>query len=411
MEVSCQFSTQCNYSGGSVNAVISSFNTSNTTTLSSAVVASSSSSATNQKILVHASGFFQADPRWIRSSTSQSLSKIFIKQVNTPLDGIVKIPRSLPGGDNTHCIFVTTKRELFSSKSLIQFDLPNDLLPSFKGLLANITYFVTITVITDTGNNGETEDSMYHFPFNVLGKGSISIPQYIRSSSVIAQPLASFPSEHCFLPTIAGSSSSSASNDPYKSSPKNSNNNQQYNRDGIIQYGANTYTVRDEGLVCIVTTLTAKYPGDLLNVVVDFEKSEQICNTIRVRLIMSELRSDGSHVQDKYISSAQKNTKDALVIQLGMKIGTDCPCSFQTPLLQVTYRLEFEFFADTSLIEKQINSNNDNNNDINNKIENGDVFTWSLDFNVVPRIPESNDRANLISCLQPSAFNLRHIMN
>ncbi len=417
MECSCQFASQSNFSGSYVSALIK------------------ISTKTDRTAFGHVSGFLQVDSRWMKSNNNMipKLSDIFVKRANKPMDGIAKIPRTLPGGNNTFCIFVTPKTQLIGTLCLIQFDLPHDTLPSFKGLLASITYFVTIVVTPGSSINEEGEEihgepQTYHFPFNVSGPGSYAKPQYIRSSSLIAEPLSSFPAEHVFMPSVAGSVSSSNANAAdvmRRERNQHSRSNSTESEEAIAilpsnpnnKSNVNAYTVRDEGLVCVVTCPSSLNPGDILNIIVSFENSEQTCKAIRTKLVMREMRAyDGSMIQEKVIASSQRMTKDALIIHFSMRISADCPCSFYTPLFNVKYRLDFDFFDDNTQSHcDDVNEEDDvyeNNHSTNpNDDPNGinEVFTWSLDFTVTPRLADITNRANLLNCLEPSTFCLRQL--
>merc|ERR1711871_864732 len=262
MECSCQFASQSNVAGSYVSALIK------------------ISTRSSRTAFAYVSGFIQVDSRWIKSNLVPSLSNIFVKRANKPMDGIVKIPRNLPGGDETFCIFVTPRTQLVGGDlSLLQFDLPHDAIPSFKGLLASITYFVTVVVkrdensydkSNDNNEDDQEQEKTYHFPFVVLGLGSNAIPQYIRTSSLVAEPLSSFPAEHIFKPSVAGCGTSSSANaadvvrkgeaqlnrHQFQQTRTTRSNSEDSEKELDLAHSSkhyvNAYTIRDEGVVCVV---------------------------------------------------------------------------------------------------------------------------------------------------------------
>jgi hypothetical protein len=309
---------------------------------------------------VQASGHVLADPRWSRVAP-EVVYNGFQRQTAQPLEEKIRIPRVHTPGHG-HCIYVTPRKDVVltpekgSTSVLVQFDLPRDILPSFRGLLASTSYYLTIFVWTDkedadegavregeegaaTDKHGDEVDArvphVTHFSFWATGGGSTQAKQFVRFSDILAHATPSFPAEHCFLPLGASSSSSEGGNEDGSFEGENDGG------DGPVS----TYTIRDEGVVALVSCPLVAYPGRCVYVFVDLSKSEQKCVGIRTNLFLCEMRPDGSVVQNKVISSARSMTANALCIHLRLDVPGDVPCSFQSPLQGVSYRLEFQFLA------------------------------------------------------------------
>jgi hypothetical protein len=285
----------------------------------------------------------------------------FQRQTAQPLEEKIRIPRVHAPGHG-HCIYVTPRKDVVltpekgSTSVLVQFDLPRDILPSFRGLLASTSYYLTLFVWTDKedadegavreGEEGAATDKhndevdervphVTHFSFWATGGGSTQAKQFVRFSDILAHATPSFPAEHCFLPLGASSSSSEGGNEDGSFEGGNDGS------DGPVS----TYTIRDEGVVALVSCPQVAYPGRCVYVFVDLSKSEQKCVGIRANIFLCETRPDGSVVQNKVISSAQSMTANALCVHLRLDVPGDVPCSFQSPLQGVSYRLEFKFLA------------------------------------------------------------------
>jgi hypothetical protein len=424
MEVICQFGSEINVSGSAVSALVRCL--------------PSSSSSMRWEVHAQASGHVYTDERWSKLSP-EALHSAFPRETALPLDEKVKIPR-VSGMHDSHCVYITPRRMLEEPDRgcLLQFDIPDDAIPSFRGLLGTTMYFITLTVrsISDHNENpGNTNSSVVdeengldektlHFPFVVSGLGSSLAKQYVRYSDLVSYKLSSFPAEHCFLPIGASSSSAEGGGDrAYHRQNLTTSSNSSMGRSASgsmpelrsereleqshTQASVNVYTIRDIGIVCLITSPSRICPGEALSLYVDFSTAEQSCRGIRARLLMSEQRIDGSQVQDKVIASQQKMTSDAVGVTFRLELCNDLPCSFVSPLQRIVYRIDFEFLASESNSRQHIDENNTTSESNKNEEGEEEAFSWSADIFVEPGYTIRPNRANLMACLEPTAFLAR----
>lgn len=127
-------------------------------------------------LLAQASGFISVDPKWVKSNYSSSVS--FSQTPSIPFDHSISMP--YPNVQNTHCIFITP-REVLSANQIstngvyLVFSLPGNLIPSYKGLSATVTYSITLTLQSHGGDIKQIK-----YPFNVVGCGSNAVPYEIK---------------------------------------------------------------------------------------------------------------------------------------------------------------------------------------------------------------------------------------
>lgn len=127
---------------------------------------------------VQASGHIVADPRWIKLPCN--ITDIFRQNLSFPVEQNVKLPRNVAqsNGLSPVCIFVTPREVVSVSQLLaglfVQFELPSNILPTFKGLTVSIFY--SISVVLQRG----TSYKQFFFPFIVCSKGNSLSPQEIR---------------------------------------------------------------------------------------------------------------------------------------------------------------------------------------------------------------------------------------
>lgn len=133
------------------------------------VTAEHSEHLLNSTVFAQVHGHVNVDLRWLTSSIK--LSDVFIVSPQDPAVHFSSDP--VPAGvQNTSSPIFTTSKVPLSPTSLIkngvlvEFSIPKDILPSFKGLVASITYYITITV-----QSPEHSQSM-HFPITLNGVGS-----------------------------------------------------------------------------------------------------------------------------------------------------------------------------------------------------------------------------------------------
>lgn len=131
-------------------------------------------------------GHMNIDFRWFQSS--KKLQDYFIEP--SPLISIDKVQK--PGRDpsmavssstsstNTSCCIFASSRvalsptTIFEGGTIVEFQLPSNLLPSFRGLCGTINYFVTLTV------QHAVSKETFDFPISVRGRGSLSTPYPVR---------------------------------------------------------------------------------------------------------------------------------------------------------------------------------------------------------------------------------------
>jgi hypothetical protein len=124
-------------------------------------------------------GHISADFRWLRSS--KKLEEFFL---DPPTSSIEKThltaadPIPLAANHASYCIFSTSRVAISPSHiaeggTFLEFEVPADALPSYKGLCATTTYYVTIFVQYPT--HTETVD----FPIIVRGSGASTVPYQI----------------------------------------------------------------------------------------------------------------------------------------------------------------------------------------------------------------------------------------
>lgn len=127
-------------------------------------------------LLAQASGFISVDPKWVKSNYSSSVS--FVQTPDIPFESSISIP--CPSVQNTHCIFITP-REVLSANQIstngvyLVFSLPGNLIPSYKGLSATVTYSITLTLQSHGSNTKQIR-----YPFNVVGCGTNAVPYELK---------------------------------------------------------------------------------------------------------------------------------------------------------------------------------------------------------------------------------------
>lgn len=130
-------------------------------------------------VIAQAHGHLCADTRWLRFSGR--MSDVFLNTAAYPLDQRVQNPKpSPPFPQSAPCIF-STPREVVSTTFLeeeggvyLQFDLPRDVLPTFKGLSISIAYNIAIMI-----QSPSKFDTIY-FPFTVAGHGTPNSPHMVK---------------------------------------------------------------------------------------------------------------------------------------------------------------------------------------------------------------------------------------
>ena len=134
----------------------------------------------NSIIFAQIHGHINADFRWLKSS--KKIQDYFIDPQSSSLEKFqasVVDPLPVAANHTSYCIFSTSRvavspTHIFERGSFLEFEVPGDILPSFKGLCASINYYITLFIQFPASN--ETID----FPIVITGVGSSSVPYQIR---------------------------------------------------------------------------------------------------------------------------------------------------------------------------------------------------------------------------------------
>lgn len=366
-------------------------------------------------------GTLTTDTRWSKFKRGESVSDLFVESGTVPesllssmMDGIGGGGHSMTTGkqhsnrtlSNTSvkkCIFCTnicslsiddlfqnrgSKEEISGEDSgedsgtskdiLILFDLPEDTLPSFKGLSMYAQYYVQVLLVY---SNERVEKAL--FPFVVHGKGSAQVPYMTRFSNITTVTTSKIPPEVGLVhptrpdPAVVFTLNNSASSN---TKGYNSNDDNDFTSDasgddaqdvisvdevtsgiapGGYPLGAHAFTITDRENICSLTILRAGlgthiYPGDELIVKIDMLHAVQRCDGIRAKLLQYEHRvSDDSRIQEKVMSVVAKSTQNAALLTLQINVPLDATISFDSPLCRLRYKLEFSFFVVDSKVGKE----------------------------------------------------------
>ena len=328
-------------------------------------------------IYIQSFGQIQVDSRWIKEDMNQC-NNIFKQELVYPNNdiNIAKLPKL---DNKNYYLFVTSRKKYISTNCndeiCVYFDLPDDLLPSYKGLCAVISYYITITVL----NQNTGEKRIFQYPYQVVGKSSVPhILSYpIRYADLAIMPSTLWPKDLHLqpLPDML-----SVGFDDF-SLPHDDDN----------EFFPVVYNIRDEEIVCSLTLLQNKsndlcirmYPYEMVCLTLDFYSAKQKCNAVRSRLIQYERKSDGSRVQDKVLHSTTKSTKDALIVHMQLQSPPGLPSEFITPVFKLCYMIELEF-----LIEK-------------NGVIQSEPFTWNIPVEIMIPSGINNISAEMNACMEP----------
>ena len=198
--------------------------------------------------------------------------EIFLQTTVFPVNPSVSIPSAVNRRDSSVCIYTTPIEilpfnALMNEGVILQYDIPHECLPSFRGLCCSIQYYLTITIIKRDETARFKETKYMNFPFVVYGRGTSKTPHYLQFSSLQCYPLVSIPYETLL-------SQPPVEDDFYENQRKISTLN---NADAAV------YAIRDIEFVCTVCVglSTATYcAGDIITLCLDFEKSVQVCVTV-----------------------------------------------------------------------------------------------------------------------------------
>ena len=206
-------------------------------------------------------GHLFVDTKW---SKSKSADELVLSDRVLSMHKSLTLPAALNNSNESVCIY-STPLEVLPIEALIhdavciQFEIPVDIMPSFRGLCCTITYNLCISF-------GQPNiDGLKHvyFPFTVFGKGNAAPYNELRYSNLTVLPLTSIPCEALL--------SQPAIEDDYYDNQRRLST--------INHSDAAVYAIRDIEFVCTVCVglSNATYcPGDIINLCLDFEKNVQV---------------------------------------------------------------------------------------------------------------------------------------
>eukprot|EP00600_Ochromonadales_sp_CCMP1393_P008402 CAMPEP_0174970814 /NCGR_PEP_ID=MMETSP0004_2-20121128/9624_1 /TAXON_ID=420556 /ORGANISM="Ochromonas sp., Strain CCMP1393" /LENGTH=365 /DNA_ID=CAMNT_0016220651 /DNA_START=313 /DNA_END=1410 /DNA_ORIENTATION=- len=226
-----------------------------------------------------------------------------------------------------YCIFSTSRMivsptDIFDNGVFLEFGIPIDILPSYRGLCATVNYYLTLTV----QHVAETE--IMNFPLIFQGAGSPVDVYRIAHSSMVAYPASTFPVETIFSFPVMPGSGVEGNPDSHPGSSE----------------VPNIYMIRDKQHICNLR-LDSKYAiaGHSVSIALDFSEGVQQCTMVRATMIMGERRPDDSRIQDKTVAKVLRMATDAEYLTMSMSIPEEQFCSFEAPFFKVEYRIELEF--------------------------------------------------------------------
>ena len=320
---------------------------------------------------VCATGTVHVEKRWVKSNLGDKLMQDTFPSTTGAY------------GSNRSLVFMTDyvspleiKKDInVQEEFFIQFDIPFDVLPSFKGLSVFIQYNLEIKM-----DGKET----ILFPFVVEGEGLSSMSPYQCRKGTIT-----------YFTNIDISEESQFSR-PYQPDPSLvfslvKNTASVYDKDELIcgrmgeEVGENaggprvpsttlsshSYKISDdEGLICTLHILRAGFgkfilPGDDINIRVDFLDSTHPCRGIRAKVTQKELRRDNSRIQEKIVSVMAKGTDSAVLLNISLPIPVDAPPTFDCPIVKIRYYLDLSFFLESDVTSEP--------------------FVWSIPLTIAPR--------------------------
>lgn len=377
-------------------------------------------------ILAQAHGYIHVDSKWMRGNAD--LEKLIIQTTQSAVFQKVQIPKSFPLFSNsTYCTFLTSKEviqvsHLCNDGVFLQFELPHDAYPSFKGLSVTIQYLITISIQLPTGTK------YVHFPFRVSSRGFVMTttsltPQYIKFSAMSVYSPACLPPEARYLPTTTSESDEArntcadsqlfdaASHTAAATAVANINNI--YAIRGLsdeplctmrLLTPSNT-TMGDEYMSSNATATAAVgngplRPGQTLVISLQFHPTRgegsrsYTCRMVRGVLLQHEQSAEGARIQDRQVDTSSRTCDHALLVNLRLSLPELFSADFKCPVVQVHYTIVLEFFLQA--INQSTAMKNTDVTDV-------EPLTWSLEVPVLPLgSPAQNALAEAMACLEPA---------
>ena len=338
-------------------------------------------------VLVQGQGHLQADPRWVKVPAglfeSSPAAGAAAAVAGFPLDVSVHTPRPpAPLQAAAPLVFVTPREALSPSSLLepdgvvVQFDLPSDVLPTFRGLCSSTSYNLAVTLQPAAP---DAQPSTLFFPFTVLSRGSAGQSPFVaRFSPLSVFATSSLPPDNVLVPTQTGSGGGGGGGgDDDDDDDEFGDSGHEQPLGHAHRAGAEpaAYKISNRGPICTLTLVRSDLRGRLLGGSVlaanlDFSASAfasafafasasaeqgkgqgqgqgqaaaERCTAVRARLLQCETRLDGSRVQERCLASAARVTTDCLSCSLQLTVPPASPCDGVTPLFRLTHSLEVSF--------------------------------------------------------------------
>lgn len=316
-----------------------------------------------------ARGQLQVDQRWVKVSTAGLFSS-------------ATGPAQTPGV----LVFATARETVVPVSALaekngvvVQFDLPSDALPSFRGLCQTCTYNLAVTVTLP--NSEQSSPRTLLFPFTVVSRGcSSSTPFATRFAAMSVFAASALPQDSVLVPPPQSRASPRCRGVDGDEDNDEDDEDEEDEDDVGERKGSEVYNISNKGHICSVSLARSSLQGRLEGGGVlalrfsflppDVQKGEeqgheqqlQPCKAVRARLLQCEARLDGSRVQERPLALSTLPTTDCVAATLSLPLPSGCPCDFSSPVNRVTHRLEVDFFLDAT----------------------GQPFCWSLPIEVFP---------------------------
>lgn len=255
-------------------------------------------------------GHLTVDNKWAK--TSLRMDEIVIEgKEELPIDRPYNLPVD-PKENTSLCLLTSSKIpispfHLLQSGIIIEAMLPIHTLPSCRGKISSVSYYLSIVLQTATWSR------TLHFPITLHGPGSSTIPMTRQYVGLAAYPLASMPRE-LFM-------------EPFLGRPITS-----------LQLGQQSYKISDKGHICNAHIQGNRLLlGGTIRIDLDFTQSEQSCRAVRATLLQVEARNDVEKtvIQEKIIGNSIKYTEDALKVIFSLPLPSEIGCTMVLPLSQV----------------------------------------------------------------------------
>lgn len=321
-------------------------------------------------VFVQVHGYLQCNNQWIRSpeliasmmkAAINSELQHFDHNHNRPTHPLLK--GKSPAEYSTCCIYSTAKVPISPSAiedkgAIVEFQVPNNCLPSFKGRSHSIQYFCTVTM------QGEEVSKIFHFPVSIINS------QVDANDANFCQPnkaggILSYSPDDILDEIFNDTSTMSLFTLSSLNDLSSSNNQQQLTASGVNKM---TYKISDKAFICLLSVnSTVLIAGTVENIWLDFQEQQQQCRAVKVALIQREtelsdrlLRNPISEkdqqelvdnisfphiVNEKVIVADLKYSSLADSLILSLPIPDSTLPGFAIPTLEVTYYLKVDFYT------------------------------------------------------------------